>query len=141
MIRLVLSSMLLAGMTITPHFKAFTFLASPTQSMFPGLAHFIPKGMHCIHIAQHSKVIPVSDNYRAEPTPHFRNRIMHTLHNLTTDRSTLCRESFSYRPAQDNIIAFSTLSANVSESQKIKCFKLSLTSLLAICLRKTTKFN
>jgi hypothetical protein len=39
-----------------PPVEPFAFLTSPTQGMFPPLGDFIPKGMHSIHIAQHSKV-------------------------------------------------------------------------------------
>ena len=109
--------------------------------MFPSLDEFIPKGMDSIHITQHRKIVPVSNDYGSEPAPHLRNRIVHPLSDLTPDITTLCCQSLSYCLAQYDKIAFSDHSASVSKSQKIECFGSSLTSFLAILRRKATELN
>jgi hypothetical protein len=74
--------------------------------MFPGVANLIPKGVHSIHIAQHSKVVLMSANYRPEPTPNIFDRLMHSPLYLFTDIATLRCQPLASRLSQNNIVAF-----------------------------------
>jgi hypothetical protein len=69
--------------------EPLTFLAAAAQGIFPGLGHFIPKGVHSIHIAQHSKVVLMTDNHRPKPTANIGDRLMHPPLYLFTDIATL----------------------------------------------------
>src|SRR3989338_10275296 len=110
--------------------------------MIPSPAHLESKRVQSSLVSRHTVIADMSSDYRFQPRSNFRNGVMHSFPEFCFDQLQFGSHLFLNRlPNDREHLVPSFLPANMRETKKVKCFRSSPTSPLAIVDRKRTKLN
>jgi hypothetical protein len=114
-------------------------LAATNQNLSPQPSY--PKAEHAesIRVARCRVVVEVALYDRLEPLPGCRHRFVHSLLELLFNFCQLPSHSPAYRVALHRKVPVPVLPADVRESQKVECFRLSFPSLIPGLVRQIVR--
>src|SRR5450432_1475153 len=92
--------------------------------------HFVPKRLQSFLVTRHRVVLEISANHRLEPLPRALHLLVQTLAQLLSDLLQLgCHALADRLPVHLEVPRLMILPTNVSETQKVKGFRLPFPSL------------
>src|SRR5271169_5488268 len=106
-------------------------LAPPAKLPPPHVQHFVPKRLHSVLVPRYRVVLEIAANHRLEPLPRALRLLVQALPQLLPNLLQLGRHALADRlPVHLEVPRLMILPTNVSETQKIKGFRLPFPTLL-----------
>src|ERR1035437_3963300 len=117
-------------------------LTPPAKLPPPHMQHFVPKRLHSLLVTRHRMVLEISANHRLEPLRSALRLLVQPLAQLLSDLLQFGRHALADRlPVHLEVPRLTILPTNMSETQKVKGFRLPCSSLCPPFSGIAPKFN